>query len=197
MLTFGWSSFIISHLQARFSREDICIAYYYCNHKSGVNRGAEGIIASLAKQLADKKSKLPEDLASFYEEHQDDKSFTPTLEQLLALLKTLIASFTRAIIVIDALDECTNERDRRRVISSLQGLWATKVLVTSREPGCHDISTAFSNAGAVRLEIKAMKSDLEMYVRRELEEHQGKLQFITPDLRERIVSTVAGNADGR
>jgi hypothetical protein len=162
-----------------------------------MNQSAEKIIASLAKQLADRKSNVPQSLAQLYQSYLDDKSFSPTLEHYLTLLQSLTASFTRVIILVDALDECASEKNRRFIISSLLRLHTTKVFITSRVPGCQDITDVFTKDKVQRLDIQAAKSDLERYVRMELEGNRRKLDFIPLDLKENIISTVAGNADGR
>jgi Cdc6-like AAA superfamily ATPase len=197
MLTFVHSSLIISHLQSLYSNEDIAIAYFYCNHQNEMDQSAEKIIASLAKQLANRKSNVPQSLAQLYQTCLKDTSFSPTLEHYLTLLQSLTASFTRVIILVDALDECASEKNRRFIISSLQRLHTIKVFITSRVPGCQDITDMFTKDKVQRLDIQATKSDLERYVRMELEENHRKLDFIPFDLKENIVSTIAGNADGR
>jgi hypothetical protein len=197
ILTLTYSSLVISHLQNLYSSEDIGIAYFYCNYKNESDQTAEKVIASLAKQLADRKSKLPQSLAELYQKHLDNKSFLPTLDHLLTLLQYLCASFTRVIILVDALDECANEKNRQLIISSLQSLHKANIFVTSRVPGCQDITDVFAKCKVPRLDIQATISDLKTYVRVELEETGEKLGFIPSDLRENIISTVAGNADGR
>lgn len=197
MLTFVHSSLVISHLQSLYSDEDIVIAYFYCNHKNEMDQSAEKIIASLAKQLADRKSNIPQSLTQLYQRYLDDKSFSPTLEHCLTLLQSLTASFTRVIILVDALDECASENNHRLIISSLQRLHTTKVLITSRVPGCQDIIDMFTQNKVQRLDIQATESDLERYVRMELECNRRKLDFVPFDLKENIISRVAGNADGR
>ena len=197
MLTFVHSSLVISHLQSLYSDEDIVIAYFYCNHKNEMDQPAKETIASLAKQVADRKSNVPQSLAQLYQRYLDNKSFSPTLEHCLTLLQSLTASFTRVIILVDALDECASEKNRRLIISSLQRLHITKVLITSRVPGCQDITDMFTKNKVPRLDIQATKSDLERYVRMELESNRRRLDFIPLDLKENIISRVAGNADGR
>ena len=193
---FVYSSLVISHLQSLYPNEDIGIAYFYCNHKNEMDQSAEKVIASLAKQLAGRKSQVPQSLAQLRQKCLD-KSILPTLEDFLTLLQSLTASFTRVMILIDGLDECANEKNRRSIISLLQKLHTTKVFVTSRVPGCQDITDTFAEHKVPRLDVQAKKSDLEMYVRKELEENGRKSDSIPFVLKETVISKVAENADGR
>ena len=97
-------------------------------------------------------------------------------------------------IVIDALDECP-ETTRKELIPEIRKLRSVaNLLVTTRqlmsiERELHD---------AVHLEIHALDTDLETYIRSKTQQDSGLALYTNEDprLQDEIVKTIVGNARG-
>lgn len=84
------------------------IAYMYFDYKNRENQTGEDVIRSLLKQILLPSKLIPRDIESIYEDfdihhkHPDISIFT---RQLLSIS----AKFSSIYIILDALDECSNE----------------------------------------------------------------------------------------
>lgn len=128
-----------------------------------------------------------------------DKAQGSTAPLLLHELQKLILSVTKNIrrtyIIIDALDECSELKHRKQLLSFLdqiKQIQAVRLFVTSRQYP-HDIRTAFH--AQPQIVIQAHESDLRRYLYRELE--NGSIQdIVDDDFATKIVDTLVNNAQG-
>jgi vacuolar-type H+-ATPase subunit E/Vma4 len=96
----------------------------YFNHKQAESRNAKEYIASLLRQLEQQKETLSTSVENAYETLSNTDA-KPDLANLKTLLLDSINSFkSRTCIVLDALDECS-EDTRQSVINTFQSLIST------------------------------------------------------------------------
>ena len=135
-------------------------------------------------------------MAPIYERCKVTKS-RPTLEEYLGVLNTLCAQgFSSIYVVIDALDECTEENDARRILlrECQRPQHCIHLLVTSRHIPI--ISQQLSNA--VRLEVEAMDEDIMSYVEERISGSE-RLSMLIPkdaELKESLKRSVTEKASG-
>ncbi|KAL9047800.1 MAG: hypothetical protein Q9206_006461 [Seirophora lacunosa] len=126
----------------------------------------ERIVASLLKQLASSCLRLPTAVTALHKRLSEQEK-TPQHQDLLLALTILCREQKKVFLVIDALDECDPS-----VRKELCGFLRTPVshcirtFVTSRYHPA-DIREFFSECP--QIEIKADSSDLQMYMRHEIE----------------------------
>jgi hypothetical protein len=185
---------VVDHVQGKFPSESIGIAFVYCDYKDQDGGTASALIATLAKQLAARKAKLPQKLVDLYEE-LDNGNKQPNLQQLESLLLSLCGSFTRTFVFVDALDECNVFQERRQFLSTLQSLQKASVrtFVTSR-PNHEDIKTQFNQVPQV--EIEATENDIKRYVKQRMTSNPIFMKRITPELEKEIIDIIASRASG-
>ncbi|OBT84941.1 hypothetical protein VE02_06622 [Pseudogymnoascus sp. 03VT05] len=158
------TSIVVDYLHANFQKDTtIGIAYLYCNFRRQDEQNAEGLLASLLKQLAQGLSPLPEIIKSLYDSHKKNQ-MRPTFNELSSALQSVAALYSRCFIVIDALDECQASDGCRakllREIFDLQAKSRASIFSTSRFiPEIHE---HFKNS--MRLEIRATDQDVRRYV---------------------------------
>jgi hypothetical protein len=155
-------SIVVNHLQSHFGDSDIAITCIYCNYKEQAVQTVSNLIASLLKQLVQSKSALSDNLKSFYKHHQDQDTY-PTLDEFLAALRSEIGMHSKVFIVLDALDECTEDYGTRaKLLRALRTLPGTvNLMFMSRDL----LSIARQFQGTKRLNIRAHGEDLRKYVR--------------------------------
>lgn len=134
-------------------------------------------------------------IRNLYDAHVNKKT-SPTPTELLGALKSEIGAFSKVFIIVDALDECSEDNNRRaNLLDALLSLPKNvKLLVTSRPLPTIEIDLE----GIARLDIRADDKDVRMYVKgripreKRLARHIGK----DPDLGETLVETIVNSAKG-
>ncbi len=87
------------------------MAYFYCDYRTPTKQDASTIVRSLIRQFAERNDSCFEKLEEFYEVHSsEDKTSLPTQSDLVSLLLDMAEDVEDALILIDALDECLQER---------------------------------------------------------------------------------------
>jgi hypothetical protein len=100
------TSIVVEELTTRFRNDkSIGIAYLYCNFRRQDEQKAEELLASLVKQLAQSRSSLPESVKSLHDKHKDERT-RPSFDEISRALQSVAVTYSRVIIVVDALDEC-------------------------------------------------------------------------------------------
>jgi hypothetical protein len=193
------TSIVIEYLLEKFRKDgtqdnaSIGVAYLYFNFRRRDEQKAEDLLSSLLKQLAQAKSALPDSVKDLY--RHKDKRTRPTLEEISKALYSVITTYSRVYIVIDALDECqVSDGCRSRFLSNifnLQVKTGAKLFATSRP--IPDIERNFK--GCLSLEILASNED----VRRYLDGHMSQLPTVVlsrPMLQDEIKTEIARAAEG-
>ena len=189
------TSIVVENLCSRFQNDTgIGIAYLYCNFRLQQKQKPEDLLASLLKQLVQGRPSVPENVKSLYERHKDKRT-RPSLEEISIALHAVVADYSKAFIIIDALDECqVSDGGRRRLlleIFNVQARTRTSFFATSRR--IPEIESAFE--GSISLEIRASDADVQRY----LDDHMLDLpSFVvrSRDLQEKIKSEIIKAVDG-
>jgi Cdc6-like AAA superfamily ATPase len=158
------TSIIIEHLSTKFHNDsNTGIAYLYCNYRQQQKQKPIDLLASLLKQLVQEKPSMHESVKNLYERHKDKRT-CPSLEEILKALHSVVVDYSRAFIIIDALDECqVTDGCRTRLLSeifNLQGKYGTNVFATSRF--IPEITEKVK--GSTLLEIRARDEDVQKYL---------------------------------
>jgi Cdc6-like AAA superfamily ATPase len=189
------TSIIVENLLAKFRNDSsIGIAYLYCNFRRQQEQEPTDMLMSLLKQLIQERPSIPENIKSLYNLHKDKRT-RPSLEEVLNELHSVIASYSRTFIIIDALDEYqVLNMDRKMLLSEifkLQAKTGASLFATSRF--IPEIMKEFE--GSISLEIRASDEDVRKY----LEGHISWLpSFVLRnlDLQEEIKTEIIKAVDG-
>lgn len=119
----------------------------------------------------------------------------PSFDDLKSLLVALCSQSSRTYIVVDALDECEANRERRLFLPVFEDLpdSTTKIFVTSR-PNNEDIFQSLSRASQIT--ITASELDLRKYIIERIDERKDFVNRVTPELKENIISAISTGASG-
>ena len=127
----------------------------------------EAILGSLLRQLAQDHSSMPWVLNDLYETHREQNT-APSLAEISEALSSLVEEYSKVYLVIDALDECSDEI-RWDLVEKLRGLPPeTYLMITSRFLDSIDKDLEDFE----RIEIKANKADLELFVDHHIERNK-------------------------
>ncbi|KAL9572165.1 hypothetical protein ACKAV7_003653 [Fusarium commune] len=130
------SSIIINDLHNKLSgNPSIGIGYIYCNFRRQKEQNINDLLASLLKQLSRSWRCLPESVKLLYDKHEKNGT-RPLVEKLSAALQSVVQSYEKVFIVIDALDECQTLDDCRGKLLSeifrLQSRFTVNFCATDR-----------------------------------------------------------------
>jgi hypothetical protein len=189
------TSIVINDLHERFQDDvSIGIAYLYCNFRRQDEQKTDHLLASLLRQLAEHYSSLPRSVKDLYDSHKAKKTW-PSLEEISSTLHSVTAVYSRAFIVVDALDECqASDGCWMRFLSeifNIQTRDGANILVTSRF--IQDIIKKFE--GSTFLEIRAMDEDVQKYLAGQMDKLPSFV-FSNSDLQNNIKTTIAKAVNG-
>jgi hypothetical protein len=92
------------------------MAYFYFDFNDGKKQRHESLIRSLIVQLSTQNEKYTEALHALYSHSQSGK-YQPSYDGLVGTLQSMLQSYPKTYIILDALDECT---DREELLTFLQ-----------------------------------------------------------------------------
>jgi hypothetical protein len=189
------TAIVVDYLHTTFENDStVGIAYVYCNFRRQHEQKPADILASLLKQLTRKQFPIPESVKKLHEYHKTKMS-RPSFEETSAVLSSVLASFPRSFIMIDALDECQISSDsRRRLLAELFSLQAsTETNLFATSPFIPEIFTEMK--GSISQEIRANVEDVRAY----LKGRMSRLPLCvrrSPKLQENIETEIIKAADG-
>jgi hypothetical protein len=191
------TSIVIDDLSTRFQDElSVGIAYLYCNFQQCDKQQAEGLLASLLKQLSQELPSLPDIVKTLYDRHKN-KQTQPSFDEISRALQSVATLYSRVFIVVDALtlDECqASDRCQSKFLSeifSLQAKTRTNFFATSRP--IPDIEKEFK--GYPSCEILASDEDVRRYLDGHMSQLPGfvsKRQDLQEEIKTEILQAVKG-----
>jgi hypothetical protein len=150
------------------------------------------LLASLLKQLSEKRLSPPDSVRSLYDKHKE-KGTRPSVEEVSGILQTVAGIYSRVIIIVDALDEC-QASDGCRItflteIFSLQTKTRANLFATSRF--IPDITEKFKTSTI--FEIRAHDKDVRQYLDSRISQSgQNLLETHREEIKTEITKAVDG-----
>lgn len=189
------ASQIIKYLETRANQVQGAqtVAWIYCDYRDSSTHNVLLFIASLLKQILQNTRPLPSSVKDLYNSHGKGKS-SITLVEARELLKIFVAVQERCFVVVDALDECTDEI-REQLVNELTSLKPSiSLLVTSRP--ILSIENKFTEATIIP--IVPNKNDVEIYIDQRLETETKLHKIVETDLllQQEIRSTLVAKNQG-
>ena len=179
-------------LQTQRPKNDIGVAYVYCNYKEQDTQGPENLLASVWRHLIDDRTDVSDSVRRLYKNHID-KGTRPKLKEVAEELSQEIDRFKKVYVFIDALDECTIEQAREALIDQLHKFSNLCLMVTSRD--FDNIAGILENAAV--LEISQHPVDVQKYVTSRIAQGCRLSRHVKADatLGKAIEESVVRNAD--
>ena len=187
------TAIVVDDLTTRVSSDPtIGVAYIYCNFQQQGTQKIDDLMASLLKQLAQGQSSLPESVKDLYDQHKTKRT-RPLLGEILRVLQSVAKMYSRAFIIVDALDECqVSDDSRARFLSelfSLQTRHEVNIFATSRF--IPQIIDQFNSS--VSLEIRAHDEDVRKYLDDRISQSRSELlKTYSEKIKTEITKAVGG-----
>lgn len=158
------TSIVIQNLQESFlSDSKIGIAYLFCSYKREAEQTIEMLLASLMKQLSQRRTTLTAEVKALHTHHKNS-GVRPSTDKLLDVIKSATKEFSRVYFLVDALDECSNTNGTRsRLLEAVFYLQTrTNISFFGTSRFMPEILASFR--GKSSLEIRASDEDVERYL---------------------------------
>lgn len=155
---------------------------------------ASTAIASLLRQVLSQLWYLPESIREAFR-HHGKYAKQLSLQSLQTLFLDAVEAASTTYVVVDALDECADIRQRKDILAFLQAIAEVsnvRVLLSSRK---HQSDVNDALKGAQQIAITARDSDLEQYMHQEIQ-RSGACDIVDDNLAAEIVSRIINKADG-
>lgn len=189
------ASIAVDHLcTSSLNDASVGVAYLYCNFKGCEDQKPTDMLLSLLKQLLQERTSAPEGVKRLYEQHKDKRT-RPSFDEISKGLHSIITDYSRAFIIIDALDEYqVSDGGRKKLLTEvfkLQASTGVSLFATSRL--IPEIVKVFE--GSIQLEFRASDEDVQRY----LDGHMSELPLFVsrnPSLQQKIKTDIMKTIDG-
>lgn len=149
------------------SASDVGHAYFYFTFRDALKQTTEGFLRSIIVQLSSQRSSLPEEVRGLYNVHGKQQQ-GPPLPNLILVLFSLLQSFRKTYLMIDALDECSEQDAMLDLITQIstadQNSGETSLLITSRRERAIEITLKDMVTGSICIQSKLIEADIRLHV---------------------------------
>ena len=153
---------VINFLQRTFEHNDVGIAFMYCSYKRDpAMQKPRNVLGALLWQLV--RRNCPADIRRKLEKIKSEQKH-PSEGEVSEMLKTCAKSFSRAYIIVDALDEYADQDGLRGdFLAALENILPNACfLVTSRPAAL--IGDQLSGFNPTKLKLRALDEDIKKYI---------------------------------
>jgi hypothetical protein len=188
-------SMVIQWLESQYQNSTAAVIYLFCSYKEGETQTAQNLIASLLKQVLERRRVLSQDIRNLHERHLQRQT-RPSLDEISPLLMKELQTYSPVFVIIDALDECADRNNTRAaLLAQIQKLpQNSRVLITSRYSP--KIEENFKDVPAI--DIRATDDDVKRYIEGRIKREPKLAKHIRsdPTLMDDIVTIVVENCQG-
>ena len=181
----------MDHLEKTFDgAEDVALACVYFNYAETVT--ATAIVPNLLKQLLERIPALSQETMDLYKQCYEKREARASIKEAFQLLCIEASRISSFFIILDALDECTNEANTRtKIILELEKIPNVRLMITGRK----DVEEiVLSNTDSTTLRIQAADDDMRKSIGSQVDERLN-LSLINHS-RHSIVDKVVAKAKG-
>ncbi|KAJ7229573.1 ankyrin repeat-containing domain protein [Mycena haematopus] len=186
----GSRSIIVEHLSDECeNNKNLGVACIYLNHKETNDQTLSKLLAALWRQLVYGRD-VGSIAKNLYAKHKE-KGTAPSLEEIIYMLNSIFAEFSKVYLVVDAIDEYP-EAQRSILLKHLtkqMGLSLNVNLMVTSRP---HVAPSPSLSKLETLEISAMPADIQRFVDMQIDSSPRLFKHIQkqPKLREDIYSKI-------
>ncbi|KAH8880982.1 hypothetical protein GQ53DRAFT_889213, partial [Thozetella sp. PMI_491] len=173
---------------------DTAIIYHYFDYVSAAQHPPETICRIFLRQLVQQHQALPVEVEQLFI-RADKLNIIPDLRLLTDTLLAVLNSFKAALIVIDALDECSEQYQHavRELLNDLQKSSRCSFFVTARS---HIEPLEEESSQCSHIEITAHEEDIRRLFDRTLERNGRFARKLTTEFKDEIVLAIIDKAQG-
>jgi len=174
----------------------LAFAFFYFDFNDPKKQIVRSLICSLVTQFSRRCAGIPAGLAALYS-HCLDGQHQPTTASLTTILRDVLTGFRHAYVVLDALDECTEQDDLLLFLEEITdwGLDNLHILATSRPDQITRECLVSRTSDAIDLQSTLVDADILTHVCERLQ-NDVRLRKWPPKVKDEIQVTLMGDAKG-
>ena len=187
------ASIIVDYLQRQTSPQgQDAVLCLFCDFNQQANQTAYNFMGALLKQLARAGRTLSSGFGRIHTARESGRRFD--FKDLSDIFRTKLKRFSKTFIIIDALDEVSENADIRTTLLKELRSCPINLLVTSR----HDPTIKEQFSEAQRCDIRATDEDIRSYISERIEQENRLSRQLrsSPTLRDEIPAHIVGSAKG-
>lgn len=159
------AAFVIHHLRLEADSGSAC-AYAFCRRDNESLQNPLDILCALTKQISEQTTDLDPALKSAFNAAQ--RSSRPGLSTIYSILKAAISHFSRAYLVIDALDECNDNHvlagEILRLVRERTDCEVKVVILSRPDYGLEQVLSSYRLLKLVQPDTGNNSQDLELFI---------------------------------
>lgn len=191
------ASFAFDHIRTLLKSEEAAVLIYYCSHSDEDTQTPVSFAKSLLRQICQSQISLPGQIIEFYQRTRHDVQDILWSQELQSVLKSIASNCRSIFIILDALDEIEDVRQRNGMLSVLKDIrseHANLRILTTTRPHLSNLQAQFLTPSLVN--ISAQQSDVERMLVQKLEAHPDFEFFDDSSLKAEVVSKLCLGSSG-
>lgn len=176
-------------LEIKARSGDSAITYFYFDFRDPVKRTYKGFYAAIIAQVMEQRSEIPPDVEAWRRSDQ----LPASSDVLLKVLGSLTEGLSKFIVIVDAVDECSDQFQIAGVLKKLLTLPNINLMVISREE--MTIRDTFLGLPEVAVGENEVITDIKRFTRSAIETYP-RLRRLKPTLKDGIVAALTQGSGG-
>lgn len=178
--------------------ERVCLSYVYYDYRDETLQNLSLVISGIMKQACRQLDEIPDWMLRYKEDYRNSSDVCTTD----AFCK-VGQSFEKIIVIVDALDECLEERHKAiDFINSIVKNSRAKVLVTYRKQEGLLVPTEIARGRNIEIQPGKVADDMKTFIAGQVkklrQKEDGEKLYLDDDsLEDAIVETLADKSEGR
>lgn len=124
------ASIAMEYLKNARKDQNVAVLILFCGYNEEKSQSVDKLVGALVKELLQIRPNVSDELKKLFQE-SSRIDVSPSLENLIPILRAEMAKFDDCFIVIDGLDEMLDESQRRKLLETLTH-GKVNIMVTSR-----------------------------------------------------------------
>jgi NACHT domain len=192
-----WTSIILNHCIFPRLSDNLFAAFFYFDFRDVASEKPENALGAIIAQLCKWLDPFPSEVEEALQRYTsiDGRVTPPSFEELKRMLIYVLDLCPPVLLVIDALDECSNRDAFSRLlhILAIDKSYKVRVLVTSRRE--IDIERLFKKLPQISVQSHAADQEICQMITTEVNVHP-KFQSLGETLKATIITTLSDGAGG-
>lgn len=181
--------------------DDVRVCHYYFNYSEQDLRNDVHLIRSILRQICVQSPILPAALSEFYQKTRDVEKDRTWFRALQRVLQRVVATQSKVLLVLDALDECHAVSQRPAVLQAIRTIReeyaGMQIIMTTRPHIDFDpqqLTNTTTNPATVV--ITASEDDLRLFLTRTIETYPDFDSLFDAKLKKEVLDRLLESANG-
>jgi hypothetical protein len=146
------------------------MAYFYFDFIDTSKQSSKGLLSSLVMQFSAQLPGSINILTQFHSQHLEGIR-QPGTDALAEILKEIIKDFQHAYIILDALDECTEQVVLLDLIKQIVAWKLNNLHILATSQTEHNIEECLGSRASIKLNINTalVEADIRLHIRKRLQ----------------------------